>query len=169
MTRRSRSREVALQLLVQFDVNPRVDRAVIERFVRDRLRDPASEQFCLALYDGALAERPAIDRRIVEVAENWRLPRMAAVDRNVLRLAAHELMHTPETPTAVAINEAVELARRFGSKDSPAFVNGLLDRIAQPPGPTGETPPAAVVDAPPPAPAEPPPAPAEPPAAGEGP
>lgn len=132
MTRRSRSREVALQLLVQFDMNPKVPRAVIQQFARDRLRDAEGERFCLALYDGAVTNRAAIDGRITAVAENWRLPRMAVVDRNVLRLGAHELLHTPEMPAAAAIDEAIELARRFGSKDSPAFVNGILDRIAKP-------------------------------------
>lgn len=135
MTRRSRAREVALQLLVQFDMNPRVERAVIEQFTRERLKDPAGEAFCLGLVDGVIAQRPRIDARITEVAENWRLPRMAVVDRNVLRLAAYELMFTTETPPSPVINEAIELARRFGGKDSPQFVNGLLDRIAKPAAP----------------------------------
>jgi N utilization substance protein B len=71
----------------------------------------------------------AIDRHIADAAENWRVPRMAVVDRNVLRLAAFELLFMPETPAAVVIDEAVELSRRFGSADSPAFVNGVLDRL----------------------------------------
>ena len=100
MTRRSRAREVALQLLYQRDLNPRVDRKAIERFVRDRLRDPAVEPFTLSLYDGVNAQGEDIDRRLSEAAENWRLSRMAAVDRNVLRLGAYELLSTPETPQA---------------------------------------------------------------------
>ena len=131
MTRRSRAREVALQLLFQFDLNPTVERAVVEQFVRDRLRDAEAERFCLALFDGVQQRRADIDKRLTQVAENWRLPRMATVDRNVLRIGAFELLHTPETPASAAINEAIELSRRFGSKDSPAFVNGLLDRIAR--------------------------------------
>ena len=140
MTRRSRAREVVLQLLFQHDHNPNVDRSTIERFVHDRLRDPAREPFCLALYDGVLARAPEIDRRLTEAAENWRLSRMAIVDRNVLRLGAYELQFTPETPASVALNEAIELARRFGSADSPAFVNGILDRLhksAEEPRPSG--------------------------------
>ncbi len=131
MTRRSRAREVALQLLFQFDLNPAVERAVQQQFIRERLRDAEAERFCQGLVDGVQAKRAEIDRTLSEVAENWRLPRMAAVDRNVLRLGAYELMHVPETPATAVINEAIELARRFGSKDSPAFVNGLLDRIAR--------------------------------------
>lgn len=132
MMRRSRAREVALQLLVQYDFNPKVSREVISQFVRDRLRDVEAERFCLKLYDGVLAKRTEIDSKLTEVAENWRLPRMAAVDRNVLRLGAHELMHTPDVPPSAAINESIELARRFGTKESPAFVNGVLDRVAKP-------------------------------------
>jgi N utilization substance protein B len=129
MTRRSRAREVALQLLYQRDLNPRVDRKVIERFAHDRLRDPALEPFTLSLYDGVNAQGEDIDRRLSEAAENWRLSRMAAVDRNVLRLGAYELLSTPETPAKVALDEAIELARRYGAEGSPAFVNGVLDKL----------------------------------------
>ena len=129
MARRSRGREVALQLLYQRDLNPREPRDVIERFARDRLRDEELVAFCLALYDGVAAHGDEIDRRLTEAAQNWRLPRMAAVDRNVLRLGAFELLFTPDTPPSAALNEAIELARRYGSADSPAFVNGVLDRL----------------------------------------
>jgi N utilization substance protein B len=131
MMRRSRAREVALQLLYQYDLNPRLDRAAVERFVHDRLRDPAGEPFTLGLFDGVRAHAADIDRHLAAAAENWRLPRMAAVDRNVLRLGAYELLFTPDTPAKVALDEAIELARRYGSADSPAFVNGVLDRLRQ--------------------------------------
>ena len=129
MTNRSRAREVALQLLFQLDHNATVDRADIERFVRERLRDPALEIFCLSLYDGVISHLADIDQRLAQAAENWRLPRMAAVDRNVLRLGAWELLFAPDTPAGVALDEAIELARRYGAADSPAFVNGVLDRL----------------------------------------
>jgi transcription antitermination protein NusB len=129
MTRRSRARVVALQLLFQRDHNSGVSRADIERFVRERLRDPGLEPFCLGLYDGVVAHLGDIDERLAKAAENWRLPRMATVDRNVLRLGAAELLFTPDTPPGVALDEAIELARRFGAADSPAFVNGVLDRL----------------------------------------
>jgi transcription antitermination protein NusB len=131
MARRSRAREVAIQLLFQRDHNPSVDRAAIERFVHDRLRDAALEAFCLLLYDGVVAHLIEIDQRLTEAAENWRVSRMATVDRNVLRLGAYELLYTAETPPAVALDEAINLARRFGSADSPAFVNGVLDKLRQ--------------------------------------
>jgi N utilization substance protein B len=120
---------VALQLLFQRDLNPGVDRAVIERFANDRLLDPTLVPFCLALYDAVEGHLADIDRALTAAAENWRLPRMAAVDRNVLRLGAAELLYTPETPASVAIDEAIELARRYGAAGSPAFVNGVLDRV----------------------------------------
>jgi len=133
MTKRSRAREAALQLLYQHDFNPRIGRESVERFIRGRLRDPATAAFSLALYDGVLGNQDAIDSRLAQATENWRLPRMAAVDRNVLRLGAYELGYTPETPKRVALDEAIELARRYGSADSPAFVNGILDKLVSPP------------------------------------
>jgi transcription antitermination protein NusB len=131
MARRSRAREVALQLLFQRDHNAAVDRPDIERFVRERLRDVPLEPFCLGLYDGVVAHLAEIDETLTAAAENWRLPRMAAVDRNVLRLAAYELRHTTETPPNVVFDEAIELVRRYGAANSPAFVNGVLDRVRQ--------------------------------------
>jgi N utilization substance protein B len=131
MTRRSRAREVALQLLFQRDHNSHLDRAAVERFAHDRLREPGLESFCLGLYEGVAGHLAEIDQRLAAAAENWRLPRMATVDRNVLRLGAYELLLSPETPPAVALNEAIELARRYGSADSPSFVNGVLDKLRQ--------------------------------------
>src|SRR4051812_47203079 len=131
MTKRSRAREVALQLLFQRDHNPNVSRAAVADFARARLGSPPLEPFCLGLYDGVVSHLGEIDRRLGAAAENWRLPRMAAVDRNVLRLGAFELLFTPDMPAGVAIDEAIELARRYGSKDSPAFVNGVLDKVNQ--------------------------------------
>jgi len=130
MTRRSRAREVALQLLFQHDVNPGVPRTVIERFVRDRLTNPPAEAFCLTLFDGVVKNIDKIDLRLTAASDNWKLQRMAASDRNVLRLGTFEIAHAGNmTPAPVAIDEAIELARRYGSKDSPAFVNGVLDKV----------------------------------------
>ena len=129
MTRRSRAREVALQLLFQRDLNPKVSRKAIEQFVRDRLREVSLVPFCLTLYDGVELLRVTLDENLAAAAENWRVSRMAIVDRNVLRMGAFELLYTPETPCQVAFDEAIELARRFGSANSPAFVNGVLDRL----------------------------------------
>ena len=136
MTRRSRGREVALQLLFQRDHNPNVDRPAIEQFARDRLRHPELVSFCLALYDGVVDHREEIDGKLAAAAENWRLARMTTVDRNVLRLGTFELLHMSETPAPVALDEAIELARRYGSADSSAFINGVLDRLHREAKPT---------------------------------
>jgi len=129
MTRRSRGREVALQLLFQRDHNPKLERARIENFVCDRLREEPLRKFCLFLYDGVVAHLGEIDPKLSAAADNWRLTRMATVDRNVLRLGAFELLFMQDTPAAVAFDEAIELARRYGTADSSAFVNGVLDRL----------------------------------------
>jgi N utilization substance protein B len=129
MTRRSRGREVALQLLYQREQNPKTDRAALEGFARERLRDEPIRQFCMAIFDGVLANMNAIDAQISAAAENWRITRMPAVDRNILRLGAFELLHMKDTPAAVSFDEAIELARRYGTADSSAFVNGVLDRL----------------------------------------
>src|SRR5262249_18303775 len=88
--------------------------------------------YCLALYDGTRKHMPEIDPKLSATAENWRLTRMSAVDRNALRMGTYELLFDPAgEPVAVVINEAIELARRYGSADSPAFVNGILDRLSR--------------------------------------
>jgi N utilization substance protein B len=129
MTRRSRAREVALQLLFERDHNPQPHRPEVERFIQGRLREPELRTFCLQLYDGVVQHLADIDQRLGAAAENWRVQRMATVDRNALRLGAFELLYHTETPPAVAFDECIELARRFGTADSPAFVNGVLDRL----------------------------------------
>ena len=133
MARRSKAREVALQLLFQHDQNGvPVPRPAVARFTRDRLSDRELEAFALSLYDGVLKHQVGIDALLTKTAEKWRLSRMMPVDRNVLRMGAFELLHGEErAATAVVIDEAIELARRFATLDSPGFVNGILDKIAQ--------------------------------------
>lgn len=130
MMRRSRAREVAFQLLYQDDLNPNgtpADR--IEAFVRGRLdEDDALIQFARMLVEGVRSHREELDERLGRIADNWKLERMAATDRNVLRMGAYEILHM-DTPGPVAINEAVELAKRYGSAQSAMFVNGILDRL----------------------------------------
>jgi N utilization substance protein B len=134
MARRSRAREVVLQLLFQWDQNPTaIPRAAVEEFVRERLLgDAEMGAYCLGLFDGVVAHKDRIDPLLTQAATNWRLSRMMPVDRNVLRLGAYELLFDPTgQPLEVVIDEAIELARRFGSEDSSAFVNGVLDRVAK--------------------------------------
>ena len=130
MNPRTRAREVALQLLFQYDINPWVTPEAMARFVRDRLGPVREDDFSLMLYRGVIEIREAIDVRLSAIAENWRVARMASVDRNILRMGAWEMIYMPDpTPGPVVLDEAIELARRYGSEDSPAFVNGILDRL----------------------------------------
>src|SRR5215468_11248418 len=130
MYRRSRAREVALQLLFQRDLNPNVDRSAVEKFAQERLRDARSNEYCLRLFDGVVGRADELDAKLTAAADNWQVARMAGTDRNILRLSTLELLLAEaDTPAAVIIDEAVELARRFGSGNSASFVNGVLDRV----------------------------------------
>ena len=133
MSRRSRGREVALQSLYQLDLrritNPDKDRlAAIHRFHRGRLRFGPLVEFADALVAGVLERQVEIDATLESSSQNWRLSRMAATDRTVLRIAAYELLHT-DTPPPVVADEAIELARRYGSEASPRFVAWILGRL----------------------------------------
>jgi len=129
LLRRSRAREVVLQLLYQDDLNSDRSLAPDLAFLQARLHKNAElVEFANSLLNGVRRNRAELDELLSQKTDNWSLERMAATDRNVLRLGAFELLFT-ETPRAVAINEAVELAKRFGSKQSSQFVNGILDGL----------------------------------------
>jgi transcription antitermination protein NusB len=128
MARRSRGREVALQVLYQDDLNPRHNPDDDQQFLRNRLSAPELIEFSAGLVAGVRRHREELDQVLAETADHWSLERMAATDRNVLRLGAFEILYS-DTPRNVAINEAVELAKRFGSRQSAQFVNGILDRL----------------------------------------
>ena len=118
MAKRSKAREVALQVLYQDDVNPEEELADRDEFLRSRLRDDQELiAFAQSLIDGVRRNRSELDTLLTKTADNWSLERMAATDRNVMRLGAFEILYT-QTPGAVAINEAVELAKRFGTAQS---------------------------------------------------
>jgi transcription antitermination protein NusB len=129
MTRRTRAREIALQVLYQLEQNPGYSSSNVDRFIERRLREPRLREFARELVAGVQAHQPRIDDLISGVAENWRLDRMAAIDRNILRLGAFEMLFCPEVPVKVAINEALELAKRYSTAQSSRFVNGILDRL----------------------------------------
>lgn len=109
-------------------MNPGASPAKSEEFLRGRLGHPELIEFALSLLAGVRKNRDELDALLSRTADHWKLGRMAATDRNVLRLGAYEILHA-ETPDRVAINEAVELAKRFGSGHSAQFVNGILDRF----------------------------------------
>ena len=128
--RRRQAREFALQLLYELDVRGDSDpAAAIDAFWR---RQPAHDEvrvFAGAVVRGVKEHQPKIDELIVRFAEHWELGRMAVVDRNVLRAGIWELLWGVDVPPKVAINEALEIARRFSTEESTRFINGLLDRV----------------------------------------
>lgn len=135
MGTRRKAREAALQVLYQIDTAG-VPAAEVEQSISSffelyaEAEDEAAREFAEKLVRGCAAQLEAIDAKIREVSKHWRIERMARVDRNVMRLAVHELMALPDVPRRVTLNEAVELAKRFGDENSASFVNGVLDRIA---------------------------------------
>ncbi len=142
MSRRSRAREIVLQVLYQDDLNTDQPEDIRLRFINARLnQDRSLVEFAEDLLAGVRRHRDKVDQQLEEIARNWKLSRMAATDRNVLRLGAYEILFT-ETPNRVAVNEAIELAKRYGTNNSSQFVNGVLDRLMnnQPPATSDEHP-----------------------------
>ena len=130
---RRKARAFALQILYAADAAGGVDVDAATRAWGDAFEldvDDAGREFARDLARQTIEHLPAVDEIIAGASKNWRLDRMARVDRNILRLAACELKYVVDVPVKVVINEAVELAKRFGTAESPAFVNGILDRIA---------------------------------------
>ena len=132
---RRHAREAALQVLYSADLARRIDPAAIldvYESIADEVTLPAKgRERARALVLGVVANLKEIDERLERASPRWRLSRMAAVDRNVLRIAAYELLFEPEIPAEVVIDEAVEIARRYAGEASPAFVNGVLDQLAR--------------------------------------
>jgi N utilization substance protein B len=125
-------------MLFQIDLAGDTPAQVFEHFWEGQLEaDAPTRAFAERLVSGVTQERPRLDRAIVDQARNWRLERMAVVDRNVLRLAVWELLFDPETPAPVVIDEAVEVARRYGSEQSASFINGVLDAVRRAHGAPG--------------------------------
>jgi N utilization substance protein B len=130
MGSRRKSREAAVQLLYQIDLSGADAEQAIALYKQYLGEADEADAFAIELVRGCCAALDEIDAKIREVSRHWRLERMARVDRNILRLGSFELLRMAEVPRRVTLNEAVELAKRFGDENSPAFVNGVLDRIA---------------------------------------
>lgn len=129
MASRRKARELALQMLFQWEQGGHSPQHVVSTFLRMQRVDEEVESFARALFEGTVAEIETLDRILREHSEHWRVERMPAVDRNLLRVALYELRHHSETPPAVIINEALEIARRFSDRDAVDFVNGILDAV----------------------------------------
>lgn len=131
MSTRSKARETALQMLYQQDLNPDMDFHTVRAQIADRIANEHLSEFAWHLFIGTLEHLQELDQKIEDIARNWSLKRMAPTDRNVLRLGTYELLHT-STPAPVVLDEALELAKLFGSTQSSQFVNGILDRLIPP-------------------------------------
>jgi len=135
--RRRRAREYALQLLFQIDFKDReVSSTDFENFWLDRDENKDVKKFTEDLVRGTIKRLDEIDSMIEKTAENWILKRMAAVDRNILRFAAYEILYREDIPSAVTINEAIEIAKKFSSSEAAPFINGILDKLAKQVGKT---------------------------------
>jgi transcription antitermination protein NusB len=133
---RRTARERALQALYELDVQSTVSAgdALEQAWVAsddEGPRDEGAHDFALELVQGVRKELEVLDGLIETHSTNWRVDRMSRIDRNVLRLGVYELKYRPDIPRKVTLNEAVELGKKFGSEDSSAFINGLLDKVAQ--------------------------------------
>ena len=130
-TTRRQSRIIALQVLYETDVAPRDTNAVLERRIGEDSVPVAVAGFARDLVNGVLENREEIDKIVARFAPSWPVHQMAVVDRNILRMAIFEMMMGGETPPKVAINEAVDLAKAFGSDSSSKFVNGVLGSVME--------------------------------------
>jgi N utilization substance protein B len=130
--KRRKAREHALQLLFQLDVRKdKPSAAILKHFWAEYNPDEEIKAFAEELVKGTYKHLSGIDSLIRKCAKNWSLDRMAVVDRNVLRMAVYEILHRMEIPSSVTINEAIEIAKKYGTDESGAFVNGILDRVAR--------------------------------------
>ena len=129
MASRRRARECALQLLYQWEGERSAPSSLLPEFWKSREEDAGTRKFAEQLFLGAAAAAEKLDALIAAHSEHWRLERMAAIDRNLLRLAVYEMRTRTDVSPAVVINEALEIARRFSSADSVKFINGVLDAI----------------------------------------
>ncbi|MDG1492081.1 MAG: transcription antitermination factor NusB [Planctomycetota bacterium] len=131
MKKRTRSRELALQFLYQVDLLGPEKVNDLTSFLQEQAEggDAETTRYARLLVEGTLDATPELDAEIQLVAQNWQVDRMAVIDRNVLRMAAFEILHCDEIPPKVAINEGIELGKRFSTQNSGAFINGILDKI----------------------------------------
>ena len=130
MRKRTRAREYVLQILYAVDITKGDPEECIERFWEGNEESSDEvKKFAASLVLGVSDNKKEIDKMITKYATNWKLDRMAVIDRNVLRFAAYELLYTKDIPPKVSINEAIDIAKKFGGLDSGKFVNGVLDKI----------------------------------------
>lgn len=131
MGTRRKARECALQLLYQTDMSGTSPQEALATYWSKDPADADVEQFAESLLSGVFERKAEIDEIISSYSTNWKVSRMASIDKNILRVAVYEMIYCPDIPVKVTINEAVEIAKSYGTEDSGAFVNGILDNIAK--------------------------------------
>jgi N utilization substance protein B len=130
--KRRKAREYALQILFQLDIRKeKPSTTIFKRFWEEHSPDDEVKAFTEEIVKGAYKHREKINKQIHACAKNWSLDRMATVDRNVLRMAVYEILYRMDIPASVTINEAIEIAKKYGTDESGAFVNGILDSVAR--------------------------------------
>jgi N utilization substance protein B len=129
MGARRKARELALQMLFQFDMSGNQPEMIIGTFEELQKSKPNTREFAVKIFNGTIAHMTDLDDMIQSQAENWRLSRMACVDRNIIRMSVYEFLHEADTPKLVIIDEAIEIAKKYGTDKSPQFINGILDGI----------------------------------------
>jgi N utilization substance protein B len=129
MGARRKARELALQMLYQHDLSGNTPDTIVSTFEDLQKSKPNTREFATRIFKGTVDNLTSIDEMIVQQADNWRLSRMAVVDRNIIRMSIYEFLHEKDTPKLVIIDEAIEIAKKFGTQKSSQFINGILDGI----------------------------------------
>ena len=129
MGARRKARELALQMLYQHDLSGNAADTIIDTFEDLQKSKANTREFAVRIFRGTLDNVARIDEMIVAQADNWRLERMAVVDRNIIRMSVYEFLHETDTPKLVIIDEAIEIAKKFGTQKSSQFINGILDSM----------------------------------------
>jgi N utilization substance protein B len=129
MGARRKARELALQMLFQHDMSGNQPDSIVATFEELQKSKPNTREFAEKVFRGTVDHLTELDEMIQNQAENWRLSRMAAVDRNIIRMAVYEFLHENDTPKLVIIDEAIEIAKKYGTQKSSQFINGILDGI----------------------------------------
>jgi N utilization substance protein B len=129
MGARRKARELALQMLYQHDLSGNTPETIVSTFEDLQKSKPNTREFATRIFKGTVDNLAKIDEMIVQQADNWRLSRMAVVDRNIIRMSIYEFLHENDTPKLVIIDEAIEIAKKFGTQKSSQFINGILDGI----------------------------------------
>jgi len=128
---RRKGRELALQALYQIEITGDSSMAAVDLFLQHFEGAAKAKEFARRLVSGVVSQRPELDRLIEQSTEHWKMERLAKVEHELLRLAVYEVVFCPDIPVPVSLDEAVEIAKRFGSEDSAGFINGVLDHIAK--------------------------------------